>query len=144
MARLRTAVVATAFAAAAALAGSGVAAAATPVEKTYSASGWTGGPAFSVYGKGFYQGIVNEPGNQMMIDACDLAADGMRVVVWVYNSSQSYKVSDIDGANNGCKRLDNVAHLIVGTIKVCRQDGSAGTPRDCAYSSFDYSYYWEV
>jgi hypothetical protein len=97
-----------------------------------------------VYGKGFYQGIVNEPGNQMEIDACDLAGDGMRVVVWVYNSSESHKVEDVNGAGNSCKRLDDVGHLVVGTIKVCRQDGSAGTPRDCAYTSFDYSHYWEV
>jgi hypothetical protein len=118
------------------------AAAATPIERTYSASGTTS--TGQLYGRGFYQGLVNVPGNVMMIDACDLLADDMRVVVWVYNSSRSYKVEDANGSGNGCKRLDDVPHLIVGTIKVCRQKGSTGTPRDCAYSSFDYSYFWET
>ncbi|UVS78710.1 hypothetical protein [Actinokineospora sp. UTMC 2448] len=144
MRRVRTAVLAAAITVGSVMTGTGTATAAHPVEKTYRADGWTAGPASRVYGRGFYQGIVNMPGNTMEIDACDLAADGMRVVVWVYNSSRSYKVQDVNGAGNACERLDDVPHLIVGTIKVCRQDGSAGTPRDCGYSSFDYSAYWEA
>ncbi|WP_290060999.1 hypothetical protein [Amycolatopsis solani] len=119
-------------------------AAAHPVSKSYQVVGRTPGPVSKVFGKGFYQGYVNEPGNVMSIDACDMLADGKRVVVRVYNSSQSFKVQDADGAGNSCVRRDNVPHLIVGTMEVCRQEGAGGTPFDCDYSTFDYSYYWET
>ena len=119
-------------------------AAAHPVRKSYQVVGYTPGPLSKVFGKGFYQGYVNEPGNVMSIDACDMVADGKRVVVWVYNSAQSYQVQDDNGSGNACERRDNVPHLVIGTIKVCRQEGAGGTPFDCEYSTFDYSYYWET
>jgi alpha-mannosidase len=73
-------------------------AAAHPIEKNYVAVGYTPGPLSKVFGKGFYQGVVNEPGTTMSIDACDLVADGKRVVVRVYNSSRSYRVQDDNGS----------------------------------------------
>ncbi|MBE1489625.1 hypothetical protein [Plantactinospora soyae] len=70
----------------------------------------------------------------------DTYGDSRRVTAWVLASAGRVVVSttDANGANNGTvsttARAGSYASGELLELKVCRQNGSGGTPTDCGYA----------
>lgn len=82
-------------------------------------------------------GIANFRADSETVTVCDNRADGMRATAtFIYTgsaSSQRVKISDTDGAGNGCaSRTFSIPEGNRILLDVCVQDGASGASKYCS------------